>query len=131
MILLLPVDGAERPAEGGHELRRDYGCLPAIDGAHLDSGHRRSESRELLRAVQRDEGVGVVVLVHAGGKNSGDLELFELGDESARRRVHPGTRGRHQADRVAWPLVESRSQELAEDKAAALAYRAGETKVSG
>ena|SRR5438105_10564570 len=131
MVLLFPIDRSVRPAQGAHESRADAGGLPAVRGLHLDAGDSLPKGGETLRLVKRDEDIGIVVLVHAGGNNARDLESLHAWREAAGYGIHfPATSG-EKVDAVARPLVEPPRKQLAQHDTATPPVGAGKAKITG
>ena len=73
-------------AELSRQPRADLLRLPPILRLHLEPGHAVAQPRELLRHVERDEHVLVVVLVHPRVEDAGHLEPHLARHVAARSR---------------------------------------------
>src|SRR5665213_1730120 len=108
MILLLPIDSAVWKAKMICDRRCDDSSIPPVRGAHLDPGDGAVDAGKLLRRVQADVHIGVVVFVHPGLENAGHFVLIDSRYVATGCRVLLNTSNGDEIDLVTRPDVKAR-----------------------
>src|SRR5438270_12007148 len=120
MVLLLPIDSAIRPSKRSDQAGGNGSRLPTIRCLDLDARDTAAESGKTLRLVEGNEDVSIVVFVHPCLDDPGNFKSLDVRDHRPRHGIHLRTAGRKKRDAVSHDPVESRREQVAEDRASAL-----------